>query len=86
MEKCRSGTDRNTKNSLNYGNLSPQNRIYQSFCGGFFSLISMVLCIEARKFFLEAMMNTEGAERERYANVYFGIIKGLDFCTDSDDE
>ena len=41
---------------------------------------------EARKFFLEAMMNTEGAERERYANVYFGIIKGLDFCTDSDDE
>ena len=41
---------------------------------------------EARKFFLEAMMNTEGAERERYANVYFGIIGGLDFCTDSDDE
>ena len=41
---------------------------------------------EARKFFLEAMMNTEGAERERYANVYFVIIGGLDFCTDSDDE
>lgn len=41
---------------------------------------------KARKFFLEAMMNTEGAERERYTNVYFGIIKGLDFCTDSDDE
>ena len=41
---------------------------------------------EARKLFLEAMMNTEGAERERYANVYFGIIRGLDFCTDSDDE
>lgn len=40
----------------------------------------------SKKIFLEAMMNTEGAERERYANVYFGIIKGLDFCTDSDDE
>ena len=29
----------NTKHSLNYGNLSPQNRIYQSFCGDFFSII-----------------------------------------------
>ena len=43
-------------------------------------------CSEARIFFLNAMMNSEGAERERYANVYFGIIRGLDFCTDSDDE
>ena len=39
---------------------------------------------EARNFFLNAMMNSEGAERERYANVYFGIIQGLDFCTDSE--
>ncbi len=29
----------NTKHSLNYGNLSPQNRIYQSFCGDSFSII-----------------------------------------------
>ena len=39
---------------------------------------------EARNFFLNAMINSEGAERERYANVYFGIIRGQDFCTDSE--
>ena len=36
----------NTKNPLNYGNLSPQNRIYQSFCGDFFSIILMVFIIK----------------------------------------
>lgn len=41
---------------------------------------------EARKFFLEAMMNTDGAERERYSNVYFKIIRGFDYCTDSDSD
>ena len=35
----------NTENSLNYGDLSPQNRIYQSFCGDFFSIILMVFII-----------------------------------------
>ena len=39
-------TEVNTKNSLNYGNLSPQNRIYQSFCGDFFSIILMVFIIK----------------------------------------
>lgn len=37
---------------------------------------------EARNFFLNAMMNSEGAERERYANIYFGIVRGQDYCTD----
>ncbi len=41
---------------------------------------------EARNFFLNAMMNSEGAERERYANIYFGIVRGRDCCTDSDTE
>ena len=41
--------ERNTKNSLNYGNLSPQNRIYQSFCGDFFSIILMVFIISLRR-------------------------------------
>lgn len=41
---------------------------------------------DARHYFLEAMMNTEGSERERYANVYFKIIRGFDYCTDSDDD
>ena len=40
--------------------------------------------IEARNFFLNAMMNSEGAERERYANIYFGIVRFQDYCTDSD--
>ena len=35
----------NTKNPLNYGHLSPQNRIYQSFCGDFFSIILMAFII-----------------------------------------
>lgn len=39
---------------------------------------------EARNFFLNAMMNSEGAERERYANIYFGIVRGRDCCTDSE--
>ena len=35
-----------TKHPLNYGNLSPQNRIYQSFCGDFFSIILMVFSMK----------------------------------------
>ena len=41
---------------------------------------------EARNNFLEAMMNSDGSERERYSNVYFKIIRGLDCCTDSDSD
>ena len=40
--------------------------------------------IEARNFFLNAMMNSEGAERERYANIYFGIVRGQGYCTDTE--
>ncbi len=36
----------NTKNTLNYGNLSPQNHIYQSFCVDSFSIILMVFIIK----------------------------------------
>ena len=39
---------------------------------------------EARNFFLNAMMNSEGAERERYANIYFGLVRGQDYCTDAE--
>ena len=35
-----------TKHPLNYGNLSPQNRIYQSFCGDLFSIILMVFSMK----------------------------------------
>ena len=30
------------------------------------------------------VMKSEGAERERYANIYFGIVRGQDCCTDSE--
>ena len=40
----------------------------------------------ARNHFFEAMMNSDGAERERYSNVYFKIIRGFDYCTDSDSD
>lgn len=39
---------------------------------------------KAARFFIEAMMNSEGSERERYSNVYFGIIQGFPICTDSE--
>lgn len=39
---------------------------------------------EAARSFLNAMMNSEGSERERYSNVYFEIIQGLNCCTDSE--
>ena len=39
---------------------------------------------EERNFFLNGMMNSEGAERERYANIYFGIVRGQGYCTDSE--
>ena len=39
---------------------------------------------EARNFFLNAMMNSEGAERERYANIYFGIVRAQDYCPASE--
>ena len=39
---------------------------------------------EAKDFFLEAMMNTEGTERDRYTAIYTQLINGLRFCTDED--
>lgn len=31
---------------------------------------------EAIKFYLECMMCSEGAERDRYVNIYLGLIQG----------
>lgn len=41
---------------------------------------------EAKEFFLEAMMNSEGEEHERYSAVYIQIMNGLSFCTDCEEE
>lgn len=37
---------------------------------------------EAVDFFLEAMMNSEGSEHERYSAIYIQLMNGLDFCSD----
>ena len=40
---------------------------------------------EARKFFLNALMNSEGSERERYYSVYLKIVQGYSVCSDSEE-
>lgn len=38
---------------------------------------------EAKRYFLDAMLNSDGSERERYSNVYLKIMLGYSYCTDS---
>lgn len=37
---------------------------------------------EAIKFYLDAMVSCEGAERDRYTNIYCDLIAGLPICRD----
>ena len=39
---------------------------------------------EAQAFFLEAMMNSDGSENDRYSGIYIQLINGESFCTDED--
>ena len=39
---------------------------------------------EAEQFFLQAMMGTDGSERERYTNIYIKLQMGMNFCTDEE--
>ena len=39
---------------------------------------------EAKAFFLEAMMNSDGSKRDRYTGIYIQLLNGLDFCTDEE--
>lgn len=41
---------------------------------------------EALAFFLEAMMNSDGAEHDRYSGIYIQLQNGLSYCTDGEDE
>ena len=41
---------------------------------------------EAQAYFLEAMMNSDGAEHDRYSGIYIQLQNGLDYCTDEDDD
>ena len=40
---------------------------------------------EAIAFYLEGMMNCEGAERDRYTNIYLALISGEKVCKDEPD-
>ena len=40
---------------------------------------------QAKEHFLEAMMNSDGAERERYSAIYIQLMNGLSYCTDEED-
>lgn len=39
---------------------------------------------KAIKFYLEGMTFCEGAERDRYTNIYLALISGKSICTDED--
>ena len=41
---------------------------------------------EAIKFYLEGMAYCEGAERDRYTNIYLALISGAKVCKDEPDE
>lgn len=38
----------------------------------------------AEQFFLQAMMGSDGSERDRYINIYIKLQMGMDFCTDDE--
>ena len=37
---------------------------------------------EAKAFFLEMMMNSDGEEHDRYSGIYIQLQNGLSICTD----
>lgn len=37
---------------------------------------------EAKDYFLESMMSSDGEIHERYSSVYMQLINGLNYCTD----
>ena len=37
---------------------------------------------EAKAFFLEMMMNSDGEEHDRYSGIYIQLQNGLNICTD----
>ena len=41
---------------------------------------------QAKDFFLEAMMNSDGAEYERYSAVYIQLVNGLSYCIDCEED
>lgn len=40
---------------------------------------------DAKSHFLEAMMNSDGEEYDRYSGIYIQLQNGLSYCTDGED-
>ena len=40
---------------------------------------------DAKAYFLEAMMNSDGADHDHYSGIYIQLQNGLDCCTDEGD-
>ncbi len=40
---------------------------------------------DAGSYFLEAMMNSDGSEHDRYSGIYIQLQNGLSYCTDGED-
>ncbi|MBO5319364.1 MAG: hypothetical protein J6B01_06100 [Ruminococcus sp.] len=41
---------------------------------------------DAKSYFLEAMMNSDGEEYDRYSGIYIQLQNGLSYCIDGEDE
>lgn len=41
---------------------------------------------QAKQFFFEAMMNSEGSEHERYSAIYIQLQNGLSYCVDEEEK
>ena len=41
---------------------------------------------EAKMYFLEGMMNSDGSEQERYTMIYLKLLSGEKVCTDSEEK
>lgn len=38
----------------------------------------------AEQFFLQAMLDSDGSERDRYTNIYIKLQMGMKYCTDEE--
>lgn len=38
----------------------------------------------AEQFFLQAMLGSDGSERDRYTNIYIKLQMGMKYCTDEE--
>lgn len=69
---------------LKYPELAmPRSRIVKTVCNGKCEVWTDYE--EAKAYFLELMMSTDGEEHERAECVYIQLLHGLDECSDEDE-